>query len=266
MKNIKLIATDMDGTLLNSKKEITAETMEAIKYARSKGIIFTVSTGRPLAGVSLFKELLDFEMPAITYNGAVIINSLTKEIIYSQTLDGDDVRKIFEYAKFFEVTHICWAKDHLFVSEFSEKTKQYQSLSGVELEEMPDVEELVKMGVTKIIFIDEVEKIKKYNDYLAKEYVGNASFMTSQPIFLEFFSNKVSKAKAMEKLGEIYKIAPDEMMAIGDGMNDLSMLNYAYYSVAMGNAASEVKAACRFETLTNDENGVASAIYRYCRQ
>jgi len=256
----KLIAVDMDGTLLNSKGEITETTAEAIRMAVEKGIIFTISTGRPIQGVEKYNSLLHLKGPVITYNGAMIVNAESHEILFRQELVRSDAKQIWEMGLQYDTTMCIWSNNRLYSNKWNDKIHDYKKLSGVEPILLKDFETLPDMGITKILWYDEVERIEDFMRVLSPDMFSEVSYCTSKPTFLEFFSSKVSKSVAMKKIGEIYNITRDEMVAIGDGLNDLSMIQYAGLGVAMGNAEEEVKRNSQFVTTTNDEDGVRLVI------
>ena len=148
----------------------------------------------------------------------------------------------------------------MYGNRLDEKIHDYKKLSGVEPVLAEDVEMLLDIGITKILWYDEAERIEEILALLSLDMFLEVSYCTSKPTFLEFISKKVSKAVAMEKIGELLGIAREEMVAIGDGLNDLSMIQYAGLGVAMGNAAKEVKEHAKFITDTNDEEGVRKVL------
>jgi Cof subfamily protein (haloacid dehalogenase superfamily) len=141
--------------------------------------------------------------------------------------------------------------------------KDYKRISNVEPVIIGDADEIIKKGITKIIWYDEPEKLKKYQNEIEKYLSDGVNYHTSRPMFLEFVDRDASKAIAMEKLGEHFGIKQSEMIAIGDGFNDLSMIEYAGLGVAMANSEEEVKEKADYITLSNDEDGVAHVIYEF---
>lgn len=259
----KLVAADMDGTLLDSRGEITPATVDAIRELAEKDVVFIVSTGRPIQGVEKYKELLGLTGPVITYNGAMIVNVEDNKILFEQGLLREDARKIWELGQKYNTTMCIWAGNQLYGNRLDEKIHDYKKLSGVEPILAEDIEELLDIGITKILWYDEVERIEAFLTSLSPELFCEVSYCTSKPTFLEFFSKKVSKAVAMEKIGELLGITREEMVAIGDGLNDLSMIQYAGLGVAMGNAANEVKENAQIITDTNDEEGVKKVLEKF---
>ena len=260
----RMIALDMDGTLLDGNKTITPRTEAAIKAAGEKGVSVCLSTGRPLCGVQKYLRQLGMTTPVITCNGAVIANAATGEIMFRQCLEPEDARAVWRFGRMFDTTMCIWVGDRLYASEINDRTEDYKKLSGVEPVLIADFEELVQAGISKILWYDTPERIASFRDKLDAELNSGVSYVTSNPAFLEFFDCRVSKAKAMEFIGGCLGIPREQMIAVGDGENDLSMLSYAGLSVAMANASESVRSLCDYVTASNNEDGVALVIDRFC--
>jgi len=260
----KLMAVDIDGTLLNSEGVLTEKTREAIISGVEKGLIFTISTGRPIQGVENINRMLNLDLPYITYNGAMVVMGKSRKILYEQKLSYEDAISIIDLGKKYKTTIVIWADNKLYAEELNEKVLEYKKISGVEPVIVKDLKEISKFGVTKILWDDEIEKIAIYQSE-AGQYLNNerVNFHTTRPMFLEFVDKKASKAIAMEKLGEYFGIKQSEMIAVGDGYNDLSMIEYAGLGVAMANANDEIKEKADYVTLSNDEDGVAHVIDKF---
>ncbi len=262
----RLIASDMDGTLLDADNKITDTTISRIKAAIKKGVVFTLCTGRPLQGVKKYIDLLDLDCPVITYNGAVIAHSKTGRILFSRNMDRDDARKVFYLAKEKNTMFILWSQNKLYASEISEKTAFYENITSTKAILLTDFDRVAEQGITKFLWYDAPEILDIWSDELKNESLNETTFTKSRPYFMEFFSNKVSKAVAMEKLGEYYGIDKSRMIAIGDQGNDLPMIQYAGLGVAMANGTDAVKAAADYITETNTRNGVAKVIEKFILQ
>jgi len=256
----RLIAADMDGTLLTDDKRITDRTADAVRRAGEAGVFFCLSTGRPLGGVRRYIEQLGLTTPAITYNGAVIVDPVTGAFIYEQGLEPEAAKEIWQLGMEFDTTIIVWSKERLLVNRIDDRVEKYKLISGVEPVIIDGVDCLAADGITKMLWYDEIDRINGLQDILPSRLTCPANFATSNPRFLEFFDHRVSKAAAMERLGEYLGVSREEMIAIGDGWNDLPMLRYAGLGVAMANAPDEIRAQCGHVTASNEEDGVALAI------
>lgn len=259
----KLIAADIDGTLVNNKREITPKTKRKIHEAIERGVIFAISSGRPVQGVQLITRQLEVDIPVITYNGAMVITGESRKIIYSCPMKDEDVRQVEKLGKERNTTIAIWADNELYVNRIDERAANYGQLSGTEAILYDNVEKLIDKGVSKILWYDEVERINAFQKELKNILNPTINCHTSQPFFLEFVDVDASKAIALEKLGEYYGISREEMIAVGDGFNDLSMIEYAGLGVAMENAPPEIKQAADFVTLSNENDGVAYVIDKF---
>lgn len=264
--NYKLVAVDMDGTLLNSKGEISEATVAAIGKLVDTGVIFTISTGRPVQGVEKYNSLLQLKGPVISYNGAMIFDLASGETLFHHGLLRADAAKIYELGLKYDATMCIWAGNQLYGNKMNEKLHDYKKLSGVEPLEVENFETLLDIGVTKILWYEDVEVVAKIMAELDEVSAGifaEVTYCTSKPTFLEFFNSNVSKAEAIKKIGEIYGIKREEIIAIGDGSNDLEMIEYAGLGVAMANANDQLKNMANHVTTSNDEDGVAKVIEEF---
>lgn len=259
----KMMAVDIDGTLLDSQNRLTGEVKHAIRLAVSKGLIFTICTGRPIQGVEPLIDEIGLDIPFITYNGAMVVMGKSRQIIYEQNLTSEDSMRIMELGNMFGTTIIVWVKNKLYVNRLDERAEMYARSINFHPVVIDNPENLLKDGATKILFYDTVERIHEYESK-AGQYVGNmVNYHTSKPMYLEFVDKNASKAIALQKMGEYYGISREEIIAVGDGENDLSMIKFAGLGVAMANAEEEIRKAADFVTLSNDENGVAYVINRF---
>lgn len=259
----RLMAVDIDGTLLNDRDELTENTKKTIRKAVEKGLVFTIASGRPIQGVEDLGKALDLDVPFITYNGAMVVFGKSGKVLYEQKLSEKDTRDIVKLGEKYGTTIIVWKNNRLYVPVLNERVEKYKSITGVEPVLAEDTDQLTEGGVTKILWYDEAEKIEQYRTEIGKYLSENVNFHPSRPYFLEFVDKNASKAIAMEKLGEYYGIDRSEMIAVGDGFNDLSMIEYAGLGVAMANSPDTVKARADYVTLSNEEDGVAHVINKF---
>lgn len=259
----KLIATDLDGTLLNDDKQISNENLKAVHYAVKKGIIVVPCTGRAIQGVTKFKELVKLGSPAISYNGGMIVDLSNSNTIYHCPLLDKDAKFIIEQGIKLD-TNICvWIDNSLYCNKINKYTLEYSEISSVTPIKFNDFNEISDKTITKILWHDEIEKIQAYLSSMSQLVSDDVTCCTSKPWFLEFFNGKTSKALALNKLCEIYGIKKSEIIAVGDELNDISMVEFAGLGVAMKNARIEVKEKADYITLSNNENGFADLVYKF---
>ena len=261
--NYKLIAVDMDGTLLNSDNQISPATIDAVKAAVGKGVVFTLSTGRPVQGVQKYIDLLELNGPVITYNGAMIVDSCSGEIIFNEIMDSGDAQKVYQQALERNIMFVVWSAGKLYVSAMGEKATFYSEMTNTKAELIENFDNLLSQGITKILWFHDADILDSWIPELNNLNLEHTTITKSRAYFLEFFSNKTSKAVAMEKLGQYYGIDKSSMIAVGDQINDLPMIEYAGLGVAMGNAVEGVKNAADYITDTNNNDGVAKVIQKF---
>ena len=259
----KLIASDMDGTLLNDKSELTERTKTAIIRAVEAGVLFVAATGRAMSGVEFVNALFDADMPFITLNGAVAIMGKSRRIIASTDLDFDLAKETYELGVSRGVSVIVWTGDRLWGCRECEDTIRYQEIACSKMTFISDFNELKGLGISKVLWIDTWQNIEKYRIELVERYKGILNCFPSRPVYLEFVSIDADKGIALEEIAKATGIDRSEIIAVGDGYNDVSMLKYAGLGFAMANAPDDVKAACGRVALSNNEDGVADVIERY---
>jgi Cof subfamily protein (haloacid dehalogenase superfamily) len=259
---IKLIAMDMDDTVLNSRSEISGRTKQVIKAAVEKGIAVTFATGRMYSSCRPFALELSMDVPLITYNGALIQRALSDEVLFHQPVPLTAAQQITRWAE--EKGHHlqAYVNDRVYVCERNEKALWYGRHAGVEIYDVGSLVAFLQQEPTKMLIMAEPHTIDPIMGEL-QNLCGNAVHMArSKAAFLEIVHPTVSKGIALKYLAEQLGISRAEVMAVGDGYNDLEMLEYAGVSVAMGNAHQHVKDQADYVTESNENDGVARAIER----
>jgi len=262
----KLIASDMDGTLLNDNSELSPRTKRAIADTVDAGVLFITATGRPFRNVQIVNKLLSADMPFIVFNGAAAYMGKSEKLLFERFLDYDLAKEAFEEGQKLGVSQVVWTGPRLWANKRCDATISYRNISkGLEMTVITDLSVLkdeVK-GISKVLWIDDPANVKKLSVKMRAHFDGRLKCVSSMPHFLEFISSDAGKGTALEEIGKLYGIDRSEMIAIGDGNNDIGMLKYAGLGVAVENAADEVKAACGYVTLSNNNDGVADVIERF---
>jgi Cof subfamily protein (haloacid dehalogenase superfamily) len=261
----KLVAIDIDGTLMNDRKEITKEVNDAIQAAKAKGVSVVICTGRPIVGVqSIIEELKlnDEDDYVITFNGALVQNTYTKDVESQITLRYENLKELYELSLKLNSPLHFFDTENLYTPnrEISRYTIHEAHINQVPLHYLPIDEVPKDMLIPKVMFIDEPERLNTIIANIPESFWEKYTFVKSTPFFLEILDPRVSKGNAVKLLAEKLGIKQEEVICIGDGENDLSMIEYAGCGVAMANAESVVKEVAQFHTLSNNENGVAYAI------
>lgn len=260
---IKLVAIDLDDTLLNKSLTVSPRAAQAIRKAVEQGVVVTVATGRMYQSALPYARQLELDVPLITYNGALIKAVLSGKTIFHQPIVPDIAADILALCRE-NGWHIqSYIDDTLYVTEMNEKTQVYIKIAGVTPVIMGDKLYDMKEAPTKMLIVDEPGRMEQIANVFYRRFAKQVYITSSKPKFLEFTHPSVNKGWAVAFLGEMLGIDREEIMAVGDSGNDVPMLEYAGLGVAMGNAKPTVQAAADVVTLSSDDDGVAEAIEKY---
>lgn len=280
---IKAILLDIDGTLTNSKKEISPKTKEALLKAQKSGIRLAVVSARTENGLARFGRWLDFENNhgiLIACNGAYIKDMQTGEVLVDKSMSADLTSRILEHLKNYKVIPLVADGEYMYTNDvFSGMLNvkmpdgqmhdfnviQYESRSNEYiLCEKKDMAEFFKdKPEPKILVAAQPEILEEVAEDMAAPFKDETSNGFTAPFYYEFNPKGVDKAVAIETAFSKLGITADEMMSFGDQKNDIPMLKYCKYGIAMGNAVQEAKDAAFDVTLDCNNDGIAEAIYKY---
>lgn len=263
---IKLVAIDMDGTLLNSKKELLEETKQYFKdfHKKETETLLVLCTGRPETGIRPYlKDLgyLEENHYIISQNGANIYESRTGKRVMDAFLDSAAIQKWIELGKKYGISVMGAGVDYYycFDQEPTEWMEFDVKLVSGKLKRIP-TEESLNTDFYKILLMGDEEQLNEFETFIPQEWRDEFYVVRSQKYLVEVLTKGVNKAFGLEKLAKELNIQPSEIAAIGDAANDIEMLEYAGLAIAMGNASEEVKAIADIVTDTNENNGVIKAI------
>lgn len=272
----KMIVMDMDGTLLNEEKKMTPKTIEALNKAEKQGIKTVIATGRLYNFAASYCEYLTQDQPIITNNGACILMTKSEEIIYNHPLKYEEMETIINAVEKQGLTCCFFTKDSLYAHVNDPMALRYERFNDdlpsqykIKIYYIEHKEEWLKYyqsnpeGIYKCIVLEEnVELLNRVRNELNQ--ISDLQVASSFSINIEINANGVTKSKAVKMVADYYGISMDEVICIGDGENDLDMIEVAGLGVAMGNAVDKVKDIADYITDTNEEDGVAKVIEKFC--
>ncbi len=254
---IKLIAMDMDGTLLQPDHTIARAEADAIRDAQTQGITCVIATGRMLPSALPYAEQLGMRGPIMCCNGAHVAMCETRETVFMSAMDASQAVAVTRWADARGLYVQTYQPEMYYFKEPCSYSDDYAISSGVVGQTAPswpmDVEAI------KMLFVAPPSEIQRVLPQLRDEFPG-LSLVCSVPKFIEVTSKAANKGAALAALAERMGIKREEVMAIGDSGNDEPMLSWAEHSVAMGNATPDILALCRYKARSNADNGVAHAI------
>lgn len=261
---IKLVAVDLDGTLLNDSKKVSEQTAGALACLPDQGVKVVIASARPPRSVRPIYQSLGLDTLQINYNGALIWDEPNNQAIFHRPIAGKLAKKIIDHARdMFEETIVTceildrWFTDRTDDSHTTETGKLFK----------PDVicpiAELCQSPITKLMLLGEPQIILRLEDILAEEFAEQVTILKTDRDLIQIMHPQVSKAVALAKVAKWYGITMDEVMAIGDAPNDVGMLQAAGVSIAMDNAHALVKDAADWVAPSNNDHGVHAALARY---
>jgi len=264
----KLIAIDMDGTLLREDKTISSKTKEALKAANSLGVKIVLTSGRPIQGIKNYLnelQLIGKDDYVIGLNGAMICNCSDYSIISSsETLKGKDLKYIYNKVKELKTYVHAFTRYEDLVnieSKFSEGEEKRINLKVKVVDFLTETKD--DDEILKVVLEEEKDVLDKITSQIPKELFEEYNVIRSLDFMIEFMKKGCTKANGIEKLAQHLGITREEIIAIGDAINDKEMIEYAGLGVAMGNAEDEIKMQADFITKTNEEDGVAYVIHKF---
>ena len=261
----KLLVIDVDGTLLNDQKEITAHTRSAIMKAQQMGVHIVLSSGRPTGGIlpiARSLELNNYGGYVISYNGAQIIDMATESALFDKRLDPSLFPYLDKKAKKNNFAIFTYIGENI-LTDHPENPHVIQEadLNNMHIKGVPNFPEAVDFAPCKCILAsDDEEALIGLENHWKRRLAGAAEVFRSEDYYLEVVPPTVDKGNTLALLMDMLKLDKEEVMAIGDGAADVPMMQLAGLAVAMGNARDSVKVCTDRTTLTNEQDGVAVAI------
>lgn len=248
------LVSDMDGTLINSKKQISKENLDAIKYFVNNGGKFTVATGRMVASVACFLDRLNLDLPAILHNGGKIYDYNNKKIVYEHFIEEDRkeaIRKVWENRPDIGIEIFC--DEVVYIYRRCEYTKRYNKYSYDIVYDVPN--EIWNKPWVKVLLIGDEDVLDEFE----KEYRNNydkGTSVRSGANYLDVIGNGTNKGAGLLKLIELYNLDKSKIIAVGDNMNDLEMIDIANYGFILKNGTQRALEKAKLIAPSNDENPI----------
>lgn len=273
MNNYKLVCIDMDGTLLNSHREVSERTKTALKKAHDLGVHIVISTGRIFSNAAFYSDLLGVKSPVIASNGSFVREKDSDNVIYKCEIDNEICMKIIDICEkkdirvnFYTPYGTCGnSKLFYFITKRYIQKETKEPISVELAVRFSKVREYIVKNDRNIIKCEivhrNIDKIKLLREALNE--IEGIEISWSSRHNIEITKKSVSKGNAVKQLAKYYNIQKEEIIAIGDSENDISMIEYAGLGVAMDNALDRIKERADYVTAANDDDGVAKVIEKY---
>ncbi|HBP38252.1 MAG TPA: Cof-type HAD-IIB family hydrolase [Clostridiales bacterium] len=258
----KMLVLDLDGTLLDSQKAVSAKNIQAIVRASRLGMHIVLATGRPPVGTmearaSLGSACSEF---LIAYNGALIENMRTGMTVFEQTITVAGYLQVAQFAASSRLFCYAYSRQACLTPEPHAVTDWENQINGIDVQ-LTDFSRLdPAMPLIKAMVTGDPDLLDQCQENIPANLAGQFTILRSAPELLEFLSPQASKGRAVSYLAGILGIGRQEIICVGDSGNDKDMIQYAGLGVAMDNATAEIKAAADFVTRSNDNHGIAHLI------
>lgn len=253
------VISDLDGTLLTSKQEISNETFDGITSYMEKGGYLTFATGRSLQSALPFIKQLNIQLPVILYNGARIYHPITKQYIYQQSIEAKTVRQVIdlynEIKKEREISMLAFDQNGAYYLDFTPHIERQIEKDGILAEKVTE-QQIMRKEIIKLLFIDDPQTIQLYQSSF-----HSFNTVNSEPELLEILPDSTNKGIACEFLMNYLQLSIDQLVTLGDNCNDIEMIRLAKYGVAVNNANLHVKQIAKHVTTkTNEENAIGELL------
>ncbi len=265
---IKLVAIDMDGTLLSSAHNVSPLNRKALKIANDKGIKVVLCSGRRIHNLLDYAKDLGIDGDegfVVGNNGAGAMRIGDNKVVYKNFLTAVEAKRIAEVCDRVNANYTVHTFDAAISPRDNIYSKYEAGLNGIDLTIMHPKTLSDETMVTNILVLDEAEILDGYEKTIMDAFSDKYRIIRTMPMYLEIMKKDVSKFSGIMAVAELFGIRDNEIMSIGDAPNDLEMINYAGIGVAMGNAQKTVKDAADYITRSNDEDGVAYAMNRFLK-
>ena len=266
MSKYKIIALDIDGTLNSSDHTILSETRVALIKAQEQGLKVVLASGRPTPGMmNLAQELKldEFGGFVLSYNGGRITNIKTGEVIHEVFLTPEEAHEIYDLAKESGVNIMAYDGNDIITEDDDEYIQLESNINGMPLKRTDNFRGSVINNTIKTLTTGTPARIAEIEQTYIERFGDRFSICRSMPFFLEVMPNGINKAASLAKLLHMLGMTSDDMIACGDGFNDIEMIKFAKLGVAMDNAVAEVKAVADYVTKSNDDNGIVEVLEKF---
>lgn len=266
MNNYKLIATDMDDTLLNKEHVISQENKQAIIDIQKKGVKFVLASGRPTYAMVDFAKDLEMEKYGgflLGFNGGEIVDISKGETIFEQALSFEDIKTIYKEAIDRELSFLFYTGDTIYANELNIYTGEEVELTGMKYKKIENIDLVDVENTIKCMILGEPAKLTEAQKEIHVKYFDKYVVNISKPIFMEFTSKGINKGLSIKRLCDNIGIDTENIICVGDSYNDLSMLQIAGLPIAVENAREELKQVSKFITSSNNEHALKKLIEEF---
>ncbi len=260
---VEAIVLDLDGTLLTSDRKISKKTKEILYKFREKGTEIIIATGRTYKSLRDYKLDLGLDTPIVCFNGAKVVDGKTEEILFEYPVKEEEVKELIKISREMDIHLNLYQVEVWYVDHVGEETEIYKDISELDYE-FKNFDTFDHYKMTKTLFVGENERLKEIEKVVDERLGKNINKAFSKPFFLEVFNNEVNKGETLKRLFKLHNINIENVVAFGDGMNDLEMLQVVGKGVVMSNGSDDLKRLVNGDICgSNDEDGIGNYLEKY---
>lgn len=258
---VNMVAVDLDGTLLNSNKEVTPRTLVAIRRASAAGVKIVIASARPPRSVQPLYEFCGLTTVQINYNGALVWDPAARSVVLHRPMPPETVRAVVAAAReqYPGTLASLEVLDHWYTDRF-DATYVTETSKVFAPDRVAPLAEFLGEPVTKLMLLGPADAVIELEAMLARQFAGQLSMVRIEDYMIQIMHPSAGKSTALATVADLYGVPRDGVMAIGDAPNDLGMIEWAGLGVAVHNAHPIVRQAADYITASNDEDGVAEAL------
>ncbi|MDR1356364.1 MAG: Cof-type HAD-IIB family hydrolase [Tannerellaceae bacterium] len=261
----KLLVLDVDGTLLNNSKDITPSTLTALLKVQQMGARIVLASGRSTHGLRPVANALEMDKYGgfiLSYNGGQIFNMQTGELLFERRMNPEDIPYIERQANSRNFTILTYHQDAIITNCAANlHVREEAERNNMRIVEARDFAQAVTFSPCKCMLVsDDAEALAELLAKLKKRLIGSLDVFRSEPYFIEVVPPQINKADTLGVLMENLQVGSEAVIAIGDGVCDIGMIQMAGLGIAMENADETVKRCADYTTASNDDDGVAKAV------
>lgn len=274
---VKVIIMDIDGTLVNDKKEITPKTKEVLLKAQEQGALLVLASGRPTSGLRKLAAELQMDKHHglfVCFNGSKVIDCQSDEVLFNQAMSVEDSKAVLEHLKNFKARPMFDKGEYMYVNDVFDNyitykgkpfnVMQYESRgNNYILCEKRDLAAFVDFEINKILTYGDPEYLQEHYQEMMAPFKDRLNCMFTGDFYFEYTAKGIDKAKALDSVLIPMGYTKDEMIAFGDAQNDKTMIEYVGCGVAMANASDDLKAVADEITLSNNDDGIAESLLKH---
>ncbi len=262
----KAIVLDLDGTLMTSNNQITKKTKDLLIEIQKQGMIVVLASGRPTRGLLKAIEALELKQYGgyvLSYNGGRIIDIKNNTLIFDSYLDVNTILELFDTSRLLKTTLLAYTDQFILTQDHDKYIQIESKINDMAIVKVPYFKNEINSTSVKCLMTGDPIHLEKVEGKLRNQYEDRLSISRSMPFFLECMPKGINKGNCLKILLNHLNLNKDEVIACGDGYNDISLMDAVGLGIAMENGCEPIKEKAHYITLSNDDEGISHVIEKF---